>query len=110
VIAEAALAVDEALAAVEAANWERYAWVRVLHATDEVLWRLEEFNLAGCPRISKEVWGRLRASLRELPAEALELLAGPPDVQQLINGVYRAQDWLLRLRNPDLELDEEEVA
>lgn len=46
----------------------RYAFNRMLAATDRVLWRLEELNSAGVKKLPARLRGRLKGALTDLPA------------------------------------------
>ena len=54
-------------------NERRYAFYRMLNATDRVLWRLEELNRDGSKTIPADMRMRMRDSLTELPSSCLEI-------------------------------------
>jgi hypothetical protein len=82
-------------------NRRRYAFQRMLEATDRVLWRLEEMNRDGV----KTVPGRVRAELREavetMPHHVREPLRDGGHVQDTLDSLFEVQERLFRWRFPD---------
>ena len=94
-------------------NKRRYAFQRMLEATDRVLWQLEEMNRDGV----KTVPGPLRAELRGvvglMPGHIREPLRDEGPVQDALDSVFEVQERLFRWRFPewvDSEPDEIEFA
>ena len=93
-------------------NRQRYAFYRMLHATDRVLGRLEEMNRDGV----KTVPARLRAEIRKIadtmPAHVREPLSELRSVQDTLDRLFEVQERLFRWRHPgwhDWDPDEAEV-
>lgn len=109
-IHDASLSIEELEQDIRRENERRYAFYRMLHATDRVLWRLEELNLHGVKTLPAGAYARMYAALRELPACALAELRDSPKVQEVLDSVFAAQDALLRWRDPEraVEKDDEE--
>jgi hypothetical protein len=81
-------------------NRRRYAFQRMLEATDRLLWRLEEMNRDD----KKSVGPALRADLRRLaatmPASVREPLRDGGQVQETLDSLFEVQERLLRWRYP----------
>ena len=82
----------------------RYAFERMLRATDRVLWRLEALNAQGVKELSVDDGRRIRALLVDagLPEVALAELRGGT-VQKTLDSIFSAQDALFLWRDPDRE-------
>jgi hypothetical protein len=82
-------------------NRRRYAFQRMLEATDRVLWRLEEMNRDGV----KTVPGRVRAEIREvagnMPSHVREPLRDGGHVQDTLDSLFEVQERLFKWRFPD---------
>jgi hypothetical protein len=105
---EAAVTIEELEEEIRRELDRKYAFYRMLTATDRVLWRLEELNLAGARELPEDGWRRIRQALAELPSACLERLRPGPRVQDVLDSVFDAQDWLLGWRNPDREVDDDQ--
>jgi hypothetical protein len=81
-------------------NDRRYAFLRMLDATDRALGRLEEMNRDGVKWISEAERGRLREVLDGLPSACLEVLSDSDRVQEVLDSVFEVQERLFRLRDP----------
>lgn len=90
-------------------NARRYAFHRLLKATDRVLWRLEELNRDGVKSLSDEQRIELRENLGELPRECLEIYQDTERVQDVLDSVFEMQERLFRIRHPEFGFDEEEA-
>jgi hypothetical protein len=92
--------IDEEVRTVRRANLRRYAFQRMLEATDRVLWRLEELNRDGVARVPK----RVRAEVQELgagmPSHVREALRDSGQVQDTLDGLFDVQERLFRWRYP----------
>lgn len=99
-IAEAALDIRELEEAVAAENRRRYAFYRMLAATDRLLWALEKLNSDGVRRLPEDVRARMRASLAELPETVRNRFAEEGGVQVALDSVFDLQNDLLNLMVP----------
>src|ERR1051326_3213129 len=82
-------------------NRRRYAFQRMLEATDRVLWRLEELNRDGVTRVPKRVRVEVREVVSTMPALARDALRDGGKVQDTLDSVFEVQERLLRCRYPD---------
>jgi septal ring factor EnvC (AmiA/AmiB activator) len=89
-------------------NSRRYAFQRMLKATDRVLWRLEEMNRDGVKTINSEQRVELRDNLGELPQECLDIFRDTERVQDVLDSVFELQERLFRIRHPEFGFEEEE--
>ena len=105
-IADACLSIEELEEEIRAENDRKYAFYRMLHATDRVLWRLEELNRDGVKELPAGLGARIREALAELPTACLEPLVDG-SVQETLDGIFDAQERLFRWRYPDR--DDEDV-
>src|SRR5258708_3424458 len=81
-------------------NDRRYAFYRMLNATDRVLWRLEELNRDGIKQVPGGMCGRMRDSLTELPLSCLGGFRGSSHGQEVLDSVFEVQERLFRWRDP----------
>src|SRR5215469_435621 len=107
-IDETNLAIEELEEEIRRENDRRYAFYRMLSATDRVLWRLEELNRDGVKLIPGEMRIRMRDSLGELPTSCLEVLRDSEHVQEVLDSVFEMQERLFRWRDPQRMPDDEE--
>jgi hypothetical protein len=107
-IDETNLAIEELEEEIRRENDRRYAFYRMLNATDKVLWRLEELNRDGMKMIPCDVRMRMRESLTELPAACLEAYRDSEAVQEVLDSLFEVQERLFRWRDPQRAPDEEE--
>jgi hypothetical protein len=89
-------------------NDRRYAFYRMLHATDRVLWRLEEMNRDGARTIPDDTRVRIRESLAELPGPCIEAFRDSEQVQEVLDSLFEVQDRLFRWRDPQRQAEEED--
>ena len=82
-------------------NRRRYAFQRMLEATDRVLWRLEELNRDGITTVPKEVRVEVREAVSSMPAAARDALRDCGKVQDTLDSVFEVQERLLRWRYPN---------
>jgi hypothetical protein len=82
-------------------NRRRYAFLRMLQATDRVLWRLEEMNRDGVKTVSKRVRAELRELVVSMPDHVGEPLRDSGHVQDTLDSVFEVQERLFRWRFPD---------
>ena len=107
-IDETNLAIEELEEEIRRENDRRYAFYRMLNATDRVLWRLEELNRDGIKVMPGDMCGRMRESLTELPASCLEIFRQSDHVQEVLDSVFEVQERLFRWRDPQRMPDDEE--
>ena len=105
--------IEERETAVRRANRRRYAFHRMLLATDRVLWRLEELNRDGVKAVPKRVREEMKALASSLPDEMGDTLGETGKVQDALDGTFAVQEQLFRWRFPgwhDWDPDGEETA
>src|SRR5712672_842471 len=90
-IDETNLAIEELEEEIQRENDRRYAFYRMLNATDRVLWRLEELNRNGVKRIPSALRRRIRDTLADLPRECLAELHDGDRVQEVLDSVFDVQ-------------------
>jgi hypothetical protein len=106
VIADASLAIRELEEEIRRDLDRRYAFYRMLRATDRVLWRLEQMNLDGIVELPLDVQQRMRASLADLPASCMEAYVVSARVQDVLDSVFEVQERLFcwaNVERPDGE-------
>ena len=108
-IDETNLAIEELEEEIRRENDRRYAFYRMLNATDRVLWRLEELNRDGIKMMPGDMRGRMRGSLTELPNACMEVFRDSDHVQEVLDSVFEVQERLFRWRDPQRLEDEEEL-
>jgi hypothetical protein len=95
------------------ANRRRYAFQRMLEATDRVLWRLEEMNRDGIRTVPKRVRAEIREVAGAMPHQVAEPLRDSGHVQDTLDSLFEIQERLFRWRWPDWhdwDPDAEDVA
>ncbi len=93
--------IEEREMAIGRENRRRYAFHRMLQATDRMLWRLEELNRDGCKVMPKAVQAELQDLGRKLPPQARESLRETAGVQDALDGLFEVQEQLFRWRFPN---------
>lgn len=89
------------LTAVRRANRRRYAFQRMLAATDRMLWRLEEMNRDGVKTVPKRVRDEMRRLAESMPADIGDCLRDSGHVQDTLDSLFEVQERLFRWRYPD---------
>jgi hypothetical protein len=89
-------------------NRRRYAFQRMLEATDRVLWRLEEMNRDGVKTVPIRVRAELRQVVGSMPVRIREPLRDGGQVQDTLDSLFEIQERLFRWRFPDWEDSEPE--
>ena len=79
----------------------RYAFHRMLLATDRMLWRLEEMNRDGVRTIPKRVRVEIREVVGAMPNHVAEPLRDSGQVQDTLDSLFEVQERLFRWRYPD---------
>jgi hypothetical protein len=95
--------IEEQEGAVRRRNRRRYAFYRMLHATDRVLSRLEEMNRDGVTKVPGPVRAELRELVGVMPNHVREPLRDSGQVQDTLDSVFEVQERLFRWRYPDWE-------
>src|SRR5437762_5190409 len=81
----------------------RYAFHRMLKATDRVLGRLEEMNRDGVKTVPKPVRAEIRELGDAMPSQVREPLRDSGAVQDTLDSLFEVQERLFRWRYPDWE-------
>ena len=89
------------LAALTRENRRRYAFHRMLEATDRLLWRLEELNRDGVKKVPKAVRGELRELAATMPPRIAGGLRDSGQVQDTLDSMFEVQERLFRWRYPE---------
>lgn len=88
----------------------RYAFQRLLEATDRLLWRLEEMNRDGVRTVPAPVRAELRELVETMPREVRTSLRDSGQVQDTLDCLFDVQERLFRWRHPDWQdFDPEEA-
>src|SRR5438132_12133496 len=82
-------------------NRRRYAFLRMLRATDRVLWRLEEMNRDGVRTVPKRVRVEIREVVGTMPSHLAEPLRDSGQVPDTLDSLFDVQERLFRRRNTD---------
>lgn len=100
------LRIEEMEEEIRRENDRRYAFYRMLNATDRVLWRLEELNRDGVKTIPDPVRSEIRETVEDLPGACTEAFRDSERVQDALDSVFDMQECLFKWRDPDWALDE----
>jgi hypothetical protein len=82
-------------------NLRRYAFHRMLEASDRVLWRLEELNRDGVRTVPKRFRAEIREVVSGMPSQVREPLRDSGQVQDTLDSLFEVQERLFRWRYPD---------
>jgi hypothetical protein len=82
-------------------NRRRYAFHRMLKATDRILWRLEEMNRDGVKTVPKRARAEIHEAVDEMPEEVREALRDAGGVKEMLDSLFEIQERLFRWRYPD---------
>jgi len=93
--------IEQQQAATRRHNLRRYAFQRMLQATDRVLWRLEEMNRDGVKVVPKQVRAEIRDVVDSMPTMVGEPLRDTGAVQDTLDSLFEIQERLFRWRYPD---------
>ena len=93
--------IEQQQTATRRANRRRYAFLRMLKATDRVLWRLEEMNRDGVKVVPRRVRVEIRDLVDAMPVQVREPLRDSGAVQDTLDSVFEVQERLFRWRYPD---------
>ena len=89
-------------------NRRRYAFQRMLEATDRVLWQLEEMNRDGVKNVPAPLRAELRVVVDQMPGHIREPLREDGPVQDALDSLFEVQERLFRWRFPGWEDTEPE--
>ena len=78
----------------------RTAFYDMLHATDRVLWKLEEMNRDGVERVPERMRSQIRDALEPMPESVRGRLRDTAAVQEMLDSVFDVQEGLFRWRHP----------
>jgi len=93
--------IEEQQAVLRRQNRRRYAFYRMLKATDRVLWRLEEMNRDGVKTVPPPVRAHVREVVGTMPNQVKEPLRDCVQVQDALDCIFEVQERLFRWRYPD---------
>ena len=82
-------------------NRRRYAFQRMLEASDRMLWRLEELNRDGVKTVPKRARTEIREVVAGMPAHVREPFHDTGLVQGTLDSLFEVQERLFRWRYPD---------
>jgi hypothetical protein len=92
-------------------RWRQKQLDRVVHAIDDLLFRLEDLNLQGVDRVPANLRERASQILDAVPGrEEYECLRVRYRVVPMMDVLFRAQEVLFRLRDPHRTMYEDEDA
>jgi hypothetical protein len=95
--------IEEQQSALRRSNRRRYAFQRLLQATDRVLWQLEEMNRDGVKNVPTRLRAELRDVVGQMPGHIREPLKEEGHVQDTLDSLFEVQERLFRWRFPDWE-------
>ena len=84
-------------------NRRRYAFHRLLEATDRLLWRLEELNRDGVKALPRRIRAEAREVVEAMPDHVAEPFRDTGRVQDTLDSLFDVQERLFRWRYPDWE-------
>ena len=93
--------IEHQVSSLRRANRRRYAFQRMLDATDKALWRLEEMNRDGVKTVPKRVRTQLRQVVATMPNHVREPLRDSGQVQDTLDSLFEVQERLFMWRYPD---------
>ena len=93
--------IEEHLKALRRENLRRYAFYRMLEASDRLLWRLEEMNRDGIRTVPKPVRAEIREVVGGMPSHIREPLRDTGQVQGTLDSLFEVQERLFRWRYPE---------
>lgn len=107
--------IEEHQSAVRRENLRRYAFQRMLEASDRVLWRLEEMNRDGIKTVPEQLRAEIREAVGAMPNHVREPLHDSGQVQDTLDSLFEVQERLFKWRYPDAQdfdpfADEDDLA
>jgi hypothetical protein len=100
--------IEEMEAEVRRQNDRRYAFHRMLRATDHHLWRLEEMNRDGVRTVPSGLRDEIRETIEMLPEHCQEPFRDTEQVQETLDSLFEVQERLFRWRHPEWAFEDEE--
>jgi hypothetical protein len=100
-------AIEEMEEDIRRENERRYGFYQNLHATDQVLWRLEELNRDGVKSIPDPERQEFLRVLEDLPADCRELYNEGEVVQTVLDSLFDVQQCLFHRRDPQWSYDDD---
>jgi hypothetical protein len=100
-------AIEEREEEIRRENERRYGFYQNLHATDQVLWRLEELNRDGVATIPGAERQEFLRVLEDLPTECRELYNRGEVVQAVLDSLFEVQQCLFHRRDPQWSYDDD---
>ena len=94
-------------------NRRRYAFQRMLEATDRVLWQLEEMNRDGIKNVPAPLRAEIKVVVEAMPGPIRQPLREDGHVQDALDSLFEVQERLFKWRFPewdDTEPDDLEFA
>jgi hypothetical protein len=82
-------------------NRRRYAFQRMLEATDRVLWQLEEMNRDGVKTVPAPLRAEIRVLVEAMPRHIREPLPEDGHIQDALDNLFEVQERLFKWRFPD---------
>src|SRR5258706_9542538 len=82
-------------------NRRRYAFQRMLEATDRVLWQLEEMNRDGVKNVPAPLRAEIRVVVEAMPRHIREPLREDGHIQDALDNLFEVQERLFKWRFPD---------
>src|SRR5437763_13591971 len=83
--------IEHQISSLRRANRRRYAFQRMLEATDKALWRPEEMNRDGVKTVPKSVRTQLRQDVATMPNHALQPLRATGQAQNTLQNPFEFQ-------------------
>ena len=105
--------IEEHLSAQRRENLRRYAFYRMLEASDRLLWRLEEMNRDGVRAVPRSLRAHIREVVGSMPGHIREPFRDGGQVQDTLDSLFEVQERLFRWRYPewkDFDPDGDELA
>jgi len=93
--------IEQQQSALRRSNRRRYAFQRLLQATDRCLWKLEEMNRDGVKTVPAPLRAELRDVVEHMPGHIREPLKEDGHVQDALDSLFEVQERLFRWRFPD---------
>src|SRR5438552_18278102 len=88
--------IEQQESALRRLNRRRYAFQRMLKATDRVLWLLEEMNRDGVKNVSAQLRTELRGAVEHMRNHIREPLAETGQVQNTLDSLFKSQERPVR--------------
>lgn len=95
--------IEEQETALRRQNRRRYAFQKLLEATDRLLWRLEEMNRDGVKTVPAPVRAELQELVERMPRQVRASLRDTGHVQDMLDCLFDVQERLFKWRHPDWE-------